>query len=427
MSTVLRQMVRVEEAQRIILESVEVLPSEERGIREILGYVLAEDVYAELDIPPFANSAMDGFAVIAADTAGASEDSPVRLEVVEDLPAGYTLGRQLEQGQAVRIMTGAPLPQGADSIVMVEDTQAEGQWVWVRKPVQVGENVRPAGEDVRRGQLVLRAGTVIRPQEMGMLAALGRPRVRVVRCPRVALISTGEELVSLEAPLSPGKIRDSNRYSLYGQVLAAGGVPVDLGIVRDEPEVLRAKFQEALERADVLVTTGGVSVGDYDLVRGVFSGLGEIGFWRVAMKPGKPQLFALTGGKPIFGLPGNPVSAMIVFDQFVRPALRRMAGHRQLFRPTFLAVAEESIPKQPGRVEFNRARITERNGRLYARITGPQGSGILSSMVLANGLIILPQERGDVAPGEMVPVQFFHHPETLNWKVDSNLLTGEQI
>lgn len=406
-----KETIKVEEARRIILESIEVLPTEERGISEILGYVLGEDICSEADIPPFDNSAMDGYAIIAADTAGASEGNPIRLEVVADLPAGYTSQGRVERGCAVRIMTGAPLPKGADSVVMVEDTEPDNGNVLVKKPVEPGENVRPAGEDVRKRQLVLSAGTVIRPQEMGMLASLGKAKVRVIRRPKVALISTGDELVPLGEELTPGKIRDSNRYSLYGQVIEAGGIPIDLGIVKDEAEVLEDKFREGLRRADALITTGGVSVGDYDVVKGVLSSLGVIDFWKVAMRPGQPQAFGLVGAKPVFGLPGNPVSTMIVFDQFVRPALLKLAGRKRLFKPTFTAISEHRIDKKKGRVEFKRAQIAERDGRYYARTTGPQGSGILLSMVLADGLIILPEGRGNVAAGEAVPVQLFEHPE----------------
>jgi molybdopterin molybdotransferase len=260
---------------------------------------------------------------------------------------------------------------------------------------------------VRAGTVVLDRGTVIRPAEQSMLASLGRLQVRVIRRPRVALISTGDELVPPDIVPGPGQIRDSNRSGVFGQVESLGAMPVDLGLVPDDAAEIRAALERGLHDSDCVVTSGGVSVGDYDLTKQILAELGEIHFWRVAMKPGKPQAFGLARGKPIFGLPGNPVSSMVVFDQFVRPALLKMAGYQRLTRPRLRAVIDEPVRKPPGKVHFMRAVIDERNGRLHARLTGPQGSGILSSMTASNGLIILELDVTDVEEGDEVTVELW--------------------
>ncbi|MBM3235501.1 molybdopterin molybdotransferase MoeA [Candidatus Poribacteria bacterium] len=416
-------MLTVEEAREKVLNSVTLLNVEKKHILECLGYVLAEDVYADYDIPPFDNSQMDGFAVIAEDVAKASPDNPVTLKVVENLPAGYAPTTKIIHGQAARIMTGAMMPEGADAVVMVEDTQTgginsssflfnqtfsfrnrkslDGRDVKIFNSAKKGEYVRFRGEGIKAGELVLAKGKVLRPPEMAMLATLNCAHVAVYKRPRVALMSTGDELTPLGEALKPGMIRDSNRYGLYGQVLEAGGFPIDLGIAIDRVEILEAKFRAGLEQADVLVTSGGVSVGDYDIVKDVLSKLGEINFWKVAMKPGKPQAFGVVDGKPIFGLPGNPVSSLVVFELFVRPALLKMAGHTDIFRPTFTAIMEDSVTNDSGRVYYARAIIEKRKDKYYAKTTGSQSSGILLSLVLANGLIIIPVDT-NLEPGDEV-------------------------
>jgi molybdopterin molybdotransferase len=383
-------MLSVADAQARMLNAVGVLPAVRRPIREALGCALAEHIYATEDSPPFANSAMDGFAVRAADVADAAPDRPIPLRIVETIPAGAAPARRVVPGSAARIMTGAMLPNGADAVVMVEDTRASGDTVHVRVSARLGQHIRLAGESVRVGELVLEKGTCVRPAEMAMLAALNVGDVPVTRPPRVGILSTGDELTPVGEPLKPGKIRDSNRYGLYGQVLEAGAEPVDLGIAGDDRAVVEEKIREGAAATDALVTSGGVSVGEYDVVRDVLEALGRLDFWRVAMKPGKPQAFGEVLGKPVFALPGNPVSSMVVFELFVRPALRRMAGHRGVHRPTRPATIEEDIrPDASGRTNFLRAVLTETDGRLYARTTGDQGSGVLRSLVLATGLIVV--------------------------------------
>ncbi|WP_287153284.1 gephyrin-like molybdotransferase Glp [Candidatus Solincola tengchongensis] len=398
-------MLSVEEARRRVLEAVSPLEVVEVPLLEALGMTLAEDAVAGNDIPPFDNSAMDGYAVRAEDVSGAADENPVELEVLGDLPAGYTAEATVGPGQALRIMTGAPLPAGADAVVPVERTRAVEGRVLVLEGVSRGDNVRRAGEDVRAGERVIASGTLVGPAELGMLASLGHARARCFRRAVVGIISTGDELVEVGEELSPGKIRDSNSYTVYGMVLEAGGIPLRLGIVRDDAALLERTILENLDRVDLFVTSGGVSVGDYDMVKDVLGKLGEMNFWKVAMRPGKPQAFGHIGGKPLFGLPGNPVSVMVSFEQFVRPALLKMMGRSSLFRPQVTAVLDAPIGRRTGRTEFIRVIAEWREGRYHVRPTGPQGSGILKSMVLGNALAVLPEEVGRLEPGAEVTVQ----------------------
>ena len=405
-------MLSVEEALERILSYFHPLEPEKVPILESLGRVLAEDVHADMDIPPLTNSAMDGYAVLAADTAGASPDGPRRLRIVHNLAAGYTTNVEVRPGTAIRIMTGAPIPPGADAVVRFEDTEREGDWVNILTEVPVGKNVRPAGEDVRKGELVLARGTVVRPQEVGMLAALGRREVLVIRRPRVAILATGDELVEIDQVPPPGKIRNANSYSNAAQVLKYGGVPVLLGIARDDVGELTAKVKEGLERGvDLFLTSGGVSVGDFDVVKKVLATEGEISFWRVRMKPGKPLAFGRIGGVPLLGLPGNPVSAMVSFELFARPAILKMLGKTELDKPTVEAILEDGIERKDNRRHFLRVSVERREGKYYARLTGEQGSGILSSMVKAQGLAIIPEDWGRVEPGQRVRVMMLDWPE----------------
>ena len=413
-------MISVDEALEYVLKHFEPLEPEEVEILDALDRVLAEDVYSDTDIPPFDNSAMDGYAVRAGDTVGASPEAPITLQVVGDLAAGYTTDLVVEPGAAIRIMTGAPLPAGADAVVRFEET-SEGLSVGERtsdrievfSPVAVGENVRPAGEDIRQGELVLAEGTILRPQEIGVLASLGRARIRVIRRPRVAILATGDELVAIDEPLAPGKIRNSNEYSNAALVRRYGGIPVRLGIARDDVDELTAKIREGLaQRVDLFLTSAGVSVGDYDVVKDVLSAEGEMHFWQVRMKPGKPLAFGEIQGVPLLGLPGNPVSAMVSFEQFARPAILKMLGKTRLRKPTVEAILEEDV-KSSGRRNFKRAVITRRDGEYYASVTGPQGSGVLTSMVKANGLAIIPEGVRHMKAGERVTVQMLDWPENV--------------
>ena len=348
---------------------------------------------------------MDGYAVRAADVKNASEKNPAVLSVVETIAAGYAPTKQVAAGQASRIMTGAMMPDGADAVIMQEVTQQEGDKVKIFEGIDTAGNVRFTGESVAEGQQVMGKGKHLRPPEVSMLASLNCAKATVHRKPTVAIVSTGDELTPLGEPLEPGKIRDSNRYGLYAQVEEAGGIPIDMGIAPDDAAETERIFRAALAKADALITSGGVSVGEHDVVKIVLAKLGKINFWRVAMKPGKPQAYGIADGKPIFGLPGNPVSSLVVFELFVRPALLKMAGHTHLFRPTFKATLAEAITNRDGRVNYMRAILKVSDGEIAAQTTGPQGSGILHSLVLANGLITIPTAT-TLQAGEKVDAQF---------------------
>ncbi|MCL4078458.1 molybdopterin molybdotransferase MoeA [Coriobacteriia bacterium Es71-Z0120] len=396
-------MITVEEARERVLAGIERLGTERVGIIEALGRVLAEDVVSDIDVAPFDNSAMDGYAVRAEDVAAAREDAPVRLAVVEHVPAGSFPTRAVGRGEAVRIMTGAPMPEGADAVVMVERTREEdgGATAAILAPVRAGENVRRKGEDVRAGEVVLSAGEVVGPAAVGLLASVGCERPLVYRRPRVAIVATGDELVDVSEKPGPGKIRNSNSYSLAAQVLAAGGEPHVLGVARDTAASTEALLSRAPE-FDVMVTTGGVSMGDYDVVKGVLERLGEMDFWKVAMRPGAPQTHGRIGSTPFFGLPGNPTSTMVGFELFVRPVLRKMAGHAALDRPRHPVTLAHDVKKKPDRRYFLRARV-ERDGDGYvARLSGGQSSAMLTSMHRANALLVLPEGESHFAAGSVV-------------------------
>ncbi len=398
-------MLSVEEARQQMLESIPVLPTEKRGILECSGYVLAEELHAKENIPPFDNSAMDGFAVRSTDVKDATEENPTVLSVVETIAAGYAPKKQILSGQAARIMTGAMMPEGADAVVMQEVTELVGDKVNILESVDKNENVRFTGESVNMGDCVISPGKVLRPPEVSMMASLNCAEASVYSKPKVAIVSTGDELTPLGEPLKPGKIRDSNRYGIYAQVQNAGGIPIDMGIAPDDEAETERIFRESIAKADALITSGGVSVGEHDIVKNVLTKLGQMNFWRVAMKPGKPQAYGEIDGKPVFGLPGNPVSSLVVFELFVRPALRKMAGHTDLLRPSFKAVLAADVTNKDGRVNYMRAILTEENGKYIAKTTGPQGSGILHSLVLANGLITIPS-GASLQSGEIVDAQF---------------------
>jgi len=398
-------MIPVAEALKTILEGIHPLGCENVPIASVLGCVLGEDIVSGRTIPPLANSAMDGYAVIAADTAFASRENPVVLDVLEDVPAGRVATQPIRKGQAIRIMTGAPLPVGANAVIRVEDTEALEDRVKIQAAVAPGLDIREAGEDVQTGELVIPKGCVLRAAEIGMLAALGRSYVSVHQRPVVAVVSTGDELVEIDETPGPGKIVNSNGYSLAAMVLEAGGIPLQVGIARDNREDLLAKFRTAA-RADIVVSSGGVSVGDYDLVKEIMAEIGNrIQFWRVAMRPGRPLAFGRLEGKPLFGLPGNPVSSMVSFEQFIRPSILKMRGYENLFRKAIRAEITERITKKKGLKYFLRARVEFRDGKYLAATTGEQGSGILKSMVLANGLIVLPEDLTAAKPGDEVAVQ----------------------
>ena len=402
-------MLSVEEAQERVLRDLKVLGAESVPILSALFRVLATDVAAGYDIPPHANTAMDGYAIQAADTEGASESSPVRLRVISELPAGYVSDEPVVAGTAIRIMTGAPIPAGADAVVRFERARVDGEFIEITSPVPVGKEVRYAGEDVRKGDIVLKRGRRLRPQDIGMLASIGRSEVEVRRRPRVGVLATGDEVVAIDAPLAPGKIRNANGYSNAAQVLKYGGEPVPLGIASDKDSEISSKIRRGIEQGiDLLVVSGGVSVGDFDMVKKVLAQEGEIDFWRVRMKPGKPLAFGhitLDGRSvPVLGMPGNPVSAMVSFEMFARPMILALLGARDIEHRTVSAVLADGISAKDDRRHFVRVKLEESEGGYVAHLTGNQGSGILTSMVEADGLAVIPEEWRSVKPGARVQV-----------------------
>lgn len=403
----------VDDALTRILADMRLLPSEQIPLENALGRVLAQPVYATENIPPFDNSSMDGYAIRAEDVTGAAAGSGITLQVVMDIPAGAQAAHPLQTGQAARIMTGAPIPPGADAVIPVEDT--DGQWDPANPPthpysvtffrqVSAGGYIRPAGEDIASGALVFEAGTMLRPQEIGVLASLGQAVVAVIRQPRVAILTTGDELLEANQPLAPGKIRDSNSYALASLVTAHGGIALRLPIARDSLDAVRALFDNALAHSpDMIVSSAGVSVGAADLIRTVLAEYGEIDFWRINLRPGKPLAFGHIRGIPFFGLPGNPVSAMVTFDVLVRPALLKQAGKAAEW-PLAIAVVDEPM-KSDGRRSYIRVRLTRSEGEFHASATGTQSSGALMSMVLADGLLIIPENMRDIPAGARLPVR----------------------
>ncbi len=425
-------MLSVEDALERILTYFHVLEPEDRALLDCLGQVLAEDVRSDIDIPPLPNSSMDGYAVQWASIAGATSETPRLLRVLGEVAAGSLPHQEVVPGGAIRIMTGAPIPQGTDTVVPFEDTdeverrrRGVGKLteIAILKELRRGANVRPAALDVAKGQMVLSKGTVLRASEIGVLASLGKARVKVIRRPVIAVLATGDELVEPGQVLSPGKIYDINTYSIAASVLRYGGIPRVLGIAQDNLESLEAKVEEGLD-SDLLITTAGVSKGDYDIVKDVLAHRGQIDFWSVRMRPAKPLAFGVLfqrdkGGRvlkhvPHLGLPGNPVSSMVAFEQFGRPAILKMMGKEDFAKPTLEAILEEPIINDDGRRVYARAIVSKRNGVYYARLTGHQGSNILTSMAKANALAICPEDVPMMKAGERVKVQM------LDWAEDQS-------
>ncbi len=422
-------MISVEEALAKVLSYVDVLEAEEVPVLEAMGQVLAEDIISHLNIPPLDNTAMDGYALRADDTSGASDRSPRLLRVINTVSAGAISRQEITPGTAIRIMTGAPVPGGADSVIRFEDTDEAGRQSSDRKEIGIlcevkpGLNIRKAGEDIAKGAIVLRKGTVLRPAEVGVLASLGMSKVNVIRRPVVAILATGNELADVGQPLPASKIYNSNTYSVASLVRRYGGIPKILGIALDNEKSLVNKLRQGLD-ADMLITSGGVSAGDYDMVKDVLASEGEITFWTVRMKPGKPLAFGMLKGAdksgnsrkvPHLGLPGNPVSSMVTFELLARPAMLKMMGKKNLAKPVVEAVLAEPVVNTDGRRVYIRAMVTKSGGQYHARITGPQGSGILTSMSLANGLVIVPEDTAGVKAGETVKVIM------LGWDDEDNI------
>lgn len=414
-------MLSVEEARDRVLSAVPLLNAEELPILQCLGQVLAQNAATNSDIPPWDNSAMDGYAVRHRDIAGAAPDFPKTLAVIGQLPAGRWPDKSVMPHTAIRLMTGSPIPDGADTVVPFEDTDelyrknnhlSEDE-ISIHQDIPKGGSVRPAAEDAPKGKVILRKGAILGPSEIGLLATMGYATIKVFRKPVIAILATGDELLSPPQPLEPGKIYDSNSYSISALVNQYGGIAMPLGIAEDSLESINRMLDQGLV-ADMLITSAGVSKGDYDIVKDILAKRGKINFWSVRMRPAKPIAFGVIKGPkerliPILGLPGNPVSAMIAFEQLGRPALLRMQGHENLEKPTIQAILEDSITNNDGRRVYARVVVTETNGNYYAKLTGPQGSNILTSMSKANGLAICPEHIQLMEKGKLVQVQM------LNW------------
>lgn len=395
------------EARAAILEPLTCIDGRESlPVRDVLGRVLADDVIAPGNVPAHDNSAMDGYAVRFDDLSATDESA---FKVVGSAFAGHPFSGQIGAGQAVRIMTGATIPAGADTIVPQENTRSEDTQVYIPAGQRRGQNLRRAGEDLAQGGIALGAGTRCGPAEIGLLASLGIAEVAVVRRLRVAFFSTGDEIASIGRPLGPGEIYDSNRYTLYGMLTALGCELLDMGVIPDRPEALEAAFREASENADVILTSGGVSVGEADYIRELVNRLGSVSFWRIAIKPGRPMAFGRIGKAWMFGLPGNPVAVMVTFYQFVLEALQTLAGVHPVPPPAlFEAVSLDALRKRPGRREFVRGRVERKDGRVCVRPAGVEGAGILKSMSEADCFIVLTEEQDNIEPGTTVLVQPFH-------------------
>lgn len=400
------RMLTVEEAQEIVLNSVSISGVERKPLHEAQGRVLAEDVAPMYDLPPNDNSSVDGYAVRAVDTEGASGDTPRMLKVLEEIPAGKIPTETISPETSSRIMTGGVLPKGSDAVVMVENTRPKETEVAILKSVKTGQNVRYQGEDVKRGQSVLFGGTDLGPGEIGLLAAFQRSQLSVRRQPHVAILSTGDEVVEIDEALVPGKIVNSNSYSLAALVRQCNAHPISLNIAADSEHDITEAIRSALN-ADVILSTGGVSVGDYDYVKKVLKDMGaEMKFWRVQMKPGKPLAYGMLQGKPFFGLPGNPVSCMVSFLIFAQPALRKMMGYAACdwHLPSVPAILENNLSAGGNRRQYLRARVTFSDGRFRVSTVARQGSGMLSSMSGTNGLVIVEPGVTSLSSGTEVNV-----------------------
>lgn len=408
----MRTNITLEEALEILLKESPPIESIHVPLLESLGDVLAEDIFCDVDMPPFDKSPLDGYAVRSEDIKNASRDEPVTLEVIDFIPAGYVPQKKISQNKAVRIMTGAKLPEGADVVIRFEDTDFTDKEVKIYDSYPSGANISRMGEDMEVGDIVLRAGSVIDAPEIGILATLGKGYVHVYRKPRVAILATGSELLEIQQPLTEGKIRNSNSYTIAAQVKKLGAKPLMLGICDDDIETIKSKLKSTLGWADIIVTTGGVSVGDYDLAKEAFQEVGaEILFWRVKMKPGTPIAVAKYEDKLIFGLSGNPAAAYITFEQFVRPIIQKKAGKGTYKLMEVHSVLENEFNKISGQNRFVRAITYYKDGRYYTKLPEKHSSGVLSSLVGTNSLLYIPARTGPYKAGQEIMVQLLNHPE----------------
>jgi molybdopterin molybdotransferase len=418
-----KELIYVSEALAIILKNTKVLGKERLPLTSALGRVLAEDAISDTFIPPLDNSAMDGYALRSADAKEANARSPAKLKVIGSIYAGQLPGLAVKSGEAIRIMTGAPIPKGVDTVIMVEETKEKDGFVLIYNKSEKGKNIRKKGEDIRKNEKVIARGKTIRPAEIGMLAALGYADVWVTKTPRVGVMATGDELVDIKDKLPFGRIRNSNSYSMAAAVKECGAEPVIMGIVKDKLAKVKSAFLKALS-CDVIIISGGVSMGRTDYIRPALEALGaKMKFWKVAQRPGQPFAFGILKKKPVFCLPGNPVSSMMTFEIHVRPAIMKMcgklarpvrtvqpggldsrAGGKEYARHEVTATITDEIRVKPGRRYFMRVIVTSKNGRYYASLTGPQGSGILKSMVLSNGILTIPENITAIRKGERWPI-----------------------
>jgi molybdopterin molybdotransferase len=401
------EMRAVEEARDNVLERIQALAPIELHLQEAHGCVLASNVIAELDIPGFSSSAMDGFAVRASDVAAARTESPVALAIAGRARVGQQPEATVGAGEAVRIATGAPIPAGADAVVPIEQAVADEYQVQILRGVPEGKNVRPAGQDVKAGQVLVPQGRRISSPELGLLASSGHASVLVYPRPRVVVLSTGDELVEPSRPAPFGMVRDANSYTLFGGLREVGAVPYLAGIIRDDVDALRDEVLGLAARADCFISSGGVSVGERDVVKRAFFRRGDIDFYRVAMQPGMPQAFGMIDDTPYFGLPGNPVSVFVSFEVFIRPALLRMMGRKDIFRPEIMAVLESDISGPKDRTQFARVRVWRERGEWRVASTGPSASNLLATVTKANGLAIIPPGIDTAAAGSRVRVMLF--------------------
>jgi len=399
-------MILVEEAQKIILEKLEPLALEKIPLLNAAGSVLREDIYALRDNPPADNSAMDGYAVRFDDVSSCDKSNPASLKVIEDIPAGQKPAKTIQQGEASRIMTGAVTPDGADTVIMVEETEKKNGSVLIFKSGKKGSHIRKQGEDFKKGDLLLSKGNPVTSANISIIATAGYSELSVYRRPVVAILSTGDELVEIGTKAEPHQIINSNTYLLASKVLESGGTPLLLGIVSDKKDAIIDKLRSA-DKADIIITSGGVSVGDYDFVKDAIEDLGsEIVFWKIAMKPGKPLAFAMLGNRPLFGLPGNPVSSFVSFEQFVRPSILKMSGEKNLFRLTIRATLNDGIKKKnDGKRHFLRSTLTYKDGNYFVTALTGQGSNMLSSLASANSLLVVPESETELKSNQQVEVQ----------------------